>query len=115
MFTVFTLGLDIFIQPSVFLFLLDTFPIFLISYFYPQKRELVIYKTYIKVSFYLSIIPPQLPYHLGILQLCVSFCVKLSFFRTDFSPVTPSSRPLSLSCDIRFAERLRQHSILRST
>ena len=60
MFTVFTRGLDIFIQPSVFLFLLDTFPRFLISYFYPQKRELVIYKTYIKVSFYLSIIPPQL-------------------------------------------------------
>ena len=53
-------GLDIFIQPSVFLFLLDTFPGFLISYFYPQKRELVIYKTYIKVCFYLPIIPPQL-------------------------------------------------------
>ena len=60
MFTVFTRGLDIFIEPSVFLFLLDTFPGFLISYFYPQKRELVIYKTYIKVSFYLPIIPPQL-------------------------------------------------------
>ena len=56
-----------------------------------------------------------MPYHLGILQICVSFCVKLSFFRTDFSPVMPSSRPPSLWCDIRFAERLRHHSILRST
>lgn len=81
-FTTFTRGLDIFVQPSVFLFLLDTFPGFLISYFYPQGRELVIYKTYIKLSFYFSIIPPQLR---ACLFTSESVCIFLRplFFRTD--------------------------------